>query len=93
VPKYFEEDLKFLEEWFEKPQLTEDCTVIEEEEDCIIDTQIESIYDENSMDIGEEDAEIEEIFMKWSLEKIKFYYELMLQQIDDQKLNGEEKTT
>jgi hypothetical protein len=93
VPKVFEEDLKFLEEWLEKPQLTEDCMVIEEEKDCITDTKIESIYDENSMDIGEEDAEIEEIFTKWSLEEIKFYYELMLQQIDDQNLNGEEKTT
>ena len=44
------------------------------------------------MDIGEEDAEIEEIFTKWSLEEIKFYYELMLQQVDDQNLNGEEQT-
>ena len=59
----------------------------------IDEENIESIYDENSMDIGEEDVEIEEIFTKWSLEEIKFYYELMLQQIDDQKLNGEEKTT
>jgi hypothetical protein len=33
------------------------------------------------------------IFMHWSPEEIRFYYELMLQQIDDQKLNGEEKTT
>ena len=31
--------------------------------------------------------------MKWSLEEINFYYELMLQQINDQKINGEEKTT
>ena len=89
MPKVFEEDLNFLEEWLEKPQLTEDYMVIEEEKYCITDTKIESIYDENSMDIGEEDAEIEEIFTKWSLEEIKFYYELMLQQIDDQKLNIE----
>jgi len=53
VPKYFEEDLKFLEEWLEKPQLTEDCTVIEEEEDCIIDTKIESIYDEKFISLAE----------------------------------------
>jgi hypothetical protein len=63
------------------------------ENEEIDEENIESIYDENSMDIGEEDAEIEEIFMKWSLEEIKFYYELMLQQIDDQKLNSKEQTT
>jgi hypothetical protein len=93
VPKDFEDDLKFLEEWIEKTQLTEDYMVIEEENYSIIDTKTESIYDENTMDIGEEDTEIEEFFMKWSLEEINFYYELMLQQINDQKINGEEKTT
>ena len=29
VPKDFEEDLKFREEWLENPQLIEDCMVIE----------------------------------------------------------------
>jgi len=33
-----------------------------------------------------------EIFMYWSLEEIKFYYELMLQQIDNQKIDDVEKT-
>ena len=45
------------------------------------------------MDIGEEDIEIEEIFMKWRPEEIHFFYELMFHKIDDQKLNSEEKTT
>jgi len=32
------------------------------------------------------------IFMYWSREEINFYYELMLQQIDNQKINDVEKT-
>ena len=43
-----------------------------------------------------DEEEIEKVnkkFMHWSPEEIKFCYELMLQQIDVQKLNGEEKTT
>jgi hypothetical protein len=41
----------------------------------------------------EETEKVNKFFMHWSPEEIRFYYELMLQQIDDQKLNGEEKTT
>jgi hypothetical protein len=77
----YDAEIKFIEKWINKPDYDEDCMVIEEEENCITDTKIESIYDENPMDIGEEDVEIEEIFMKWSLEEIKFYYELMLQKL------------
>ena len=31
--------------------------------------------------------------MKWSLEEVKLYYELVLHKFDDQKLNGEDKRT
>jgi hypothetical protein len=65
--------------------LVNSTTEIADENECV-----------NTMDIGEEDVEIEEFFMKdWSLEEIKFYYELMLQEIDAlhiKSLNGEEKT-
>jgi hypothetical protein len=37
--------------------------------------------------------EVHGILMLWSPEEIRFYYELMLQQIDDQKINSEEQTT
>ncbi len=42
---------------------------------------------ENSMkDV--ETKNVNQIFMYWSLQEIKFYYELMLQQIDKQKIDN-----
>jgi hypothetical protein len=145
VPKDFEEDLKFLEEWLEKPQLTGNCIAGEQNEknkNCIDLNILMNGFESAGFDIWEQQAEVEEvkycievpklvnnnevvveekdivvftynqdlefvddimdeeetekvnkIFMHWSPEEIRFYYELMLQQIDDQKLNGEEKTT
>lgn len=39
----------------------------------------------------DETEKINKNFMHWSPEEIEFYYELMLQQIDDQKLDGKSK--
>lgn len=49
--------------------------------DYITDTKFES------MDIEDEDSEVEEIFMKWSPEEIKFYYELKLQESIEQDID------
>jgi hypothetical protein len=47
-------------------------------------------YDEDCMDTEEEDCitdiEIESVFIKWSPEEIKYYYELMLQESIEQDI-------
>jgi hypothetical protein len=74
----FDEELKLIKEWFQKPycdecketlHYDEDCMDTEEEEDCITDIEIESF------------------FMKWSPEEIKYYYELMLQESLEQDID------
>jgi hypothetical protein len=77
VPDKFDEELEFIEEWLQKPyydecketlDYDEDCMDTEEEEDCITDIEIESV------------------FIKWSPEEIKYYYELMLQESVEQDI-------
>jgi hypothetical protein len=46
----YDEDIKFIKKCINK---------LDYSEDCITYTKIESIYDGNTMDIGEEDAQIE----------------------------------
>jgi hypothetical protein len=53
VPHKFDEELEFIEEWLQKPyydecketlDYDEDCMDTEEEEDCITDIEIESVF-------------------------------------------------
>ena len=70
VPHKFDEELEFIEEWLQKPYYDECKETLDYDEDC--------------MDTEEEDCitniEIESVFIKWSPEEIKYYYELMLQE-------------
>lgn len=97
VPRNFDEDLKFIEEWLAKPKHDEDCNFIEEFdkiiESCMEDEAFEFCDDghcdmprvlSSTMDkeicfeeAEEEDKPAENIFMKWSVEEIRHYYQLM----------------
>lgn len=41
---------------------------------------------------GVENENVNESFMYWSTGEIKFYYEIMLHQIDNQSINDKEQT-
>ena len=43
----YDAEIKFIEKWINKPNYDEDCMVNKEEYDCITNTKIERIYDEN----------------------------------------------
>jgi len=78
-PTKYEEELKFLEAWLEKT--------------CVDDVCIKDVVtnvEDNMADIKNEN--VNEIFVYWSSEDIKFYYELLLQQIDNQSINDKEQT-
>jgi hypothetical protein len=76
VPHKFDEELEFIEEWLQKPYYDECKEALDYDEDC--------------MDTEEEDCitniEIESVFIKWSPEEIKYYYELMLQESVEQDI-------
>ena len=65
----YEEVLKFLETWLATPCLAEVYTEV-------VDMNVEdNMHDEH----------VNGIFKYWSYEEIKYYFDLMLQQIDDEK--------
>ena len=65
----YEEELNSLKAWLATPFLNEVCI------------EVSKINVEDNID----DGQINEIFGYWSREEILFYYNLMLQQIDDEK--------
>jgi hypothetical protein len=62
--------LEFIEEWLQNPYYDECKETLDYDEDCM-DTEEEDCIT---------DIEIESVFIKWSPEEIKYYYELMLQE-------------
>ena len=66
--------LKFIETWLATPCLVEVYTEV-------VDMNVEdNMHDEN----------MNEIFMHWSYEEIRYCSKLMLQQIDDEKCTTED---
>jgi hypothetical protein len=63
--------------------------VVVEEKDIVIFTYKQDLEFVDDIIEEEETKKVNKNFMHWSPEEIRFYYELMLQQIDDQNLNGE----
>jgi hypothetical protein len=64
VPKYFEEDFKFLEEWLEKPQLTRNCIAGEQDDKnkkCIDLNILMNGFECTGFDIWEQQVEFEEV--------------------------------
>jgi hypothetical protein len=76
VPHKFDEELEFIEEWLQKPYYDECKETLDYDEDCM-DTEEEDCIT---------DIEIESVFIKWSPEEIKYYYELMLQESVEQDI-------
>lgn len=72
-----EEEFEFLEAWLETPCVDDVC----------IEVTTTNIVD-NMGDVEKEN--FNEIFMYWSPEEIKFYYELMLQWIYNKKIDDKE---
>ena len=76
----FDEELKFLEEWLEKPNFIEVCTKKSAAEKQQEGKSVVVPISYQHMECVEDssgDAKIEnfnKIFMFWSLEEIKFYY-------------------
>jgi hypothetical protein len=64
LPKDFEEDMKFLEEWLEKPQLTRNCIAGEQNEknkNCIDLNILMNGFESVGFGIWEQKAEDEEV--------------------------------